>query len=323
MPSSLPVALVIGASRGIGRQIALDLAQNGYAVAVAAKTTSNAYDPNVPFPPDPNSSQSTVNTVAREVAEAGGEATAIEVNVRDSASVERCVRAVVEKYNRLDVLIYNPGAIWWSSVESTPMKRFQLMQQVNVEGLYAAVQCCLPHLKRSASADAGGRIVVISPPIYSRFFRGKTAYAMGKVAMSVLTIGLGMDFVRQAAEGRKPLAMAISSLWPAVAIQSAATKQFEKRDPDELKDLRKPTIFGDAVLEILKAKKEIVNSRCLVDEDWLRESKGWGDEDMAKYSLVPGTKPRRIMPKSFPTLEVEEQADEGRRYDSANDKAKL
>lgn len=93
------------------------------------------------------------------------------------------------------------------------MKRFQLMQRVNVEGLYGAVHAALPHLTKSAAAGAGGRIVIVSPPIYSRFFRGKTAYAMGKVGMSVLTKGLAMDFERQ---GRVEGGMAVTSIWPAV-----------------------------------------------------------------------------------------------------------
>ena len=87
------------------------------------------------------------------------------------------------------------------------MKRFQLMQRVNPEGLYGTVQACLPHFKKNGWK---GRIIVVSPPIYSRFFRGKTAYAMGKVGMSVLTKGMAMDFER---EGRKD--MAITSIWPA------------------------------------------------------------------------------------------------------------
>lgn len=139
-----------------------------------------------------------------------------------------------QKYKHLDVLIYNPGAIWWASVQDTPMKRFRLMQQVNVEGLYGAVQAALPHLKKASSSSSslplrrrgggGGRIVVVSPPIYSRFFRGKTAYAMGKVAMSVLTKGLGMDFERQGLVGQEGgegggRGMAITSLWPAVVSQ--------------------------------------------------------------------------------------------------------
>lgn len=91
----------------------------------------------------------------------------------------------------------------------TPLKRFQLMQRVNPEGLYAVVQAALPHLR--AAPGGRGRVVVVSPPIYSRFFRGKTAYAMGKVGMSVLTKGLAMDLERG---GLKD--MAITSIWPAV-----------------------------------------------------------------------------------------------------------
>lgn len=87
------------------------------------------------------------------------------------------------------------------------MKRFQLMQRVNIEGLYGTVQAALPRLKKEKT----GRIIVVSPPIYSRFFRGKTAYAMGKVGMSVLTKGLAMDFERQGLKN-----MAITSIWPAV-----------------------------------------------------------------------------------------------------------
>lgn len=109
-------------------------------------------------------------------------------------------------YARLDVLVYNSGAIWWASVEDTPPKRFQLMQRVNPEGLYLTLHAALPHLK----CQRRGRIVVVSPPIYSRFFRGKTAYAMGKVGMSVLTKGLAMDLVRQGLDD-----MAITSIWPA------------------------------------------------------------------------------------------------------------
>ena len=144
-------------------------------VVVAAKTTSNAYE-TTPFPPDPNSSQSTINTVEREIRELGGDASAISVDVRDAAQIENLVKETVRIYGKLDVLVYNSGAIWWSSVENTPMKRFQLMQKVNPEGLYASVQAALPAFAKNGW---NGRIIVVSPPIYSRFFRGKTAYAMG------------------------------------------------------------------------------------------------------------------------------------------------
>jgi NAD(P)-dependent dehydrogenase (short-subunit alcohol dehydrogenase family) len=210
-PTTKPVGLVLGASRGIGRQIALSLAASGYSVVVAAKSSSSppssTNNPS-PFPPDPNSPLSTITTVAREIHLAGGDATAIPVDTTSFPSIQRLITQTIAKYHRLDVLVYSPGAIWWASVEDTPMKRYHLMQRVNSEGLYGTVQCALPYLKRS---ERGGRIVVVSPPIYSRVFRGKTAYAMTKVAMSVLVKGLAMDFER---EGRGD--MAVMGVWPAV-----------------------------------------------------------------------------------------------------------
>ena len=136
-------------------------------VVVAGKTTSDASKCS-PFPPDPNSQQSTINTVAREITDAGGEALALQVDVRDYENVEALVKQTIEQFGRLDVLVYNSGAIWWSSVEKTPMKRFQLMQRVNPEGLYGAVQACLPQFYGNGEDGKGkGQIVVISPPIVS------------------------------------------------------------------------------------------------------------------------------------------------------------
>ncbi|KAH6681440.1 putative Hydroxysteroid dehydrogenase-like protein 2 [Halenospora varia] len=305
MPSEQQVALVVGASRGIGRQVAIDLAKNGYTVVVAAKSTSDAYAMK-PFPPDPNSPQSTISTVAREIKEAGGQSTAIPVDTRDFESVQRMVNETVKIYGHIDVLVYNSGAIWWSSVENTPMKRFQLMQRINPEGLYGTIQACLPHFKNQGWK---ARVIVVSPPIYSRFFRGKTAYAMGKVGMSVLTKGLAMDWER---EGKKD--MAITSIWPASSIKSAATGQITKVDPDAEKDLRKPEIYSDAILAMLRAPVADVNGLIDLDEDFLRDHEGV--TDFSKYSIVEGAVPRRIMPAKFPDLTVAEQADEGRRTDS-------
>ncbi|EJD36690.1 short chain dehydrogenase family protein [Auricularia subglabra TFB-10046 SS5] len=305
-PSALPGhgknALVVGASRGMGRQVAVDLAlKGGYAVGVAAKTRS---------PPgaaldgvDPNSPESTVDTVAHDIVKAGGRAHAVTVDVRDENSVKAMVEEAVQKFGKLDVLVYNSGAIWWASVKDTPLKRFQLMQRVNPEGLYATVSCALPHLAEDA------RVVVVSPPIYSRFTRGKTAYAMGKFGMSALTLGLAQDWKREASPPRK----AITSLWPAAAIDSAATRH---NDPsgETRKDLRKATIFSDAVLAILAAPPERVNGLLTTDEDFLRDAAGV--RDFAQYSLVPGTAPRRIMPAVFPSLRVAEEDDEGVRMNS-------
>ncbi|KGO45754.1 Short-chain dehydrogenase/reductase SDR [Penicillium expansum] len=312
MSQTKQVALIIGASRGIGRQIAIDLAKNGYAVMLSAKTTSDASKV-TPFPPDPNSSQSTINTVEREIHEAGGHAATVTVDVRDAAQIQHAVEETVRVFGKLDVLVYNSGAIWWSSVENTPLKRFKLMQQVNPEGLYATVQAALPFFEK---AGWKGRIVVVSPPIYSRFFRGKTAYAMGKVGMSVLAKGLAMDFVRQ---GRNE--MAVTSIWPASSIESAATEHNKGSDKSYKNDLRKPTIFSDAVLAMLRAPHEIVNGLLDTDEDFLREK--CGVSDFSKYSVIPGSTPRRIMPANFPVLEVAEQDDEGQRMDSTKVRAKI
>ncbi|KAJ5425358.1 hypothetical protein N7465_000428 [Penicillium sp. CMV-2018d] len=312
MSPNQQVALIIGASRGIGRQIAIDLAKNGYAVMLSAKTTSDASTV-TPFPPDPNSSQSTINTVEREIREAGGHAATVAVDVRDAAQIQHAVEETVRIFGKLDVLVYNSGAIWWSSVENTPLKRFKLMQQVNPEGLYATVQAALPFFEK---AGWKGRIVVVSPPIYSRFFRGKTAYAMGKVGMSVLVKGLAMDFVRQ---GRNE--MAVTSIWPASSIESAATEHNKGSDASYKKDLRKPTIFSDAIVAMLRAPHQVVNGLLDTDEDFLR--KKCGVSDFSKYSVIPGSTPRRIMPADFPVLEVAEQDDEGQRMDSTKVQAKI
>lgn len=189
------------------------------------------------------------------------------------------------------------------------MKRFQLMQRVNVEGLYGTVQAALPHFKQNGWK---GRLIVVSPPVYSRFFRGKTAYAIGKVGMSVLTKGLAMDWER---EGKTN--MAITSIWPATAIQSAAT---EHTGRGNLQDLRKATIFSDAILAMLRAPATEVNGCLELDEDFLRKT---GVMDFEKYNVVPGSHPRRIMPAEFPDLTVKEQADEGNRMDSTQLRAKI
>lgn len=225
--------------------------------------------------------------------------------MRDVDNITALIDETVKRLGTLDVLIYNSGAIWWSAVETTPVKRFMLMQQINPQGLYAAVQAALPHFKNQ---NWVGRIIVVSPPIYSRFFRGKAAYAMGKVGMSVLTKGLAVDFKRQ---GRKD--MAITSIWPASSIESAATEGAVKTDQELKKDLRKPTIYSDAMLAMVNSPAEEVNGLIDLDEDFLRKK---GVTDFEKYNVVPGAKPRRIMPAKLPDLTVPEEDDEGRRVDS-------
>ena len=110
--------------------------------------------------------------------------------------------------------------------------------------------------------------------------------------------------------------MAITSIWPAVSIESAATESAVKANQDVRSDLRKPTIYSDAILAMLKAPAAKVNGLLDTDEDFLRRECGYTERDFERYNVVKGGKPRRIMPEKFPVLEVEEQDDEGRRVDS-------
>lgn len=206
-----PVALIIGASRGMGRQIAIDLAQNGYMVVLASKTTSSG--PNTPgtkfVPPDPNSPESTIHTVCAEIAALSPiyTATPISVDVRSPASIQSLVDQTIKTHSRIDLLVYNAGAIHWGTIATTPLKRYNLLQQVNPDGLYTTIQACLPHFEDQLWK---AKVIVVCPPIYQRFFRGKVAYAMGKVGMSILVKGLGMEWEQ---EGKKD--MTICGIWPA------------------------------------------------------------------------------------------------------------
>ncbi|TPX08808.1 uncharacterized protein E0L32_009748 [Thyridium curvatum] len=308
-----PVALVIGASRGIGRQVAIHLASNGYraergvscrrgqdeqrARARRALSTRSKFA----SVHDPDGAEGDRAGRRRSPGAASGHA-----RPRQRRRTGKGHRPVLRPPGRRRLQFRGDlvGIRREDASEAVP-----LMQGVNVEGLYATVQAALPHFARNGWS---GRIIVVSPPIYSRFFRGKTAYAMGKVGMSVLTKGLAMDWQREGKTG-----MAITSIWPAVAIQSAATPDH----PSVLPDLRKPDIFADAILAILRASAEEVNGCLELDEDFLRR-KG-GVSDFSGYSVVPGATPRRIMPAILPDLTVAEQDDEGQRIDSSRGAAKL
>jgi len=320
-----PVALVIGASRGMGRQIAIDLAQNGYTVVLASKSTSSSTtnqinSANKFTPPDPNSRESTIHTVCTEITNLSPsyKATPIPVDVRSPASIQSLIDQTISIHKRIDVLVYNAGAIHWGTIATTPLKRFNLLQQINPDGLYATIQACLPHFENQ---NWKAKVIVVCPPIYRRFFRGKVAYAMGKVGMSVLVKGLGLEWED---EGKSD--MTICGIWPASAIESAATTQFTDEDPKRMNDLRKPTVFSRAILSLLNAPNHLTNGLLTTDEDILKSAPplglGFTDEDLLQYSVVTGVKTRRIMPKEFPDLRVAEEMDFGVKMDSDKTRAK-
>ncbi|KAJ3081162.1 hypothetical protein HK102_002542 [Quaeritorhiza haematococci] len=315
------VAVVIGASRGIGRVIALHFAKANYRVVVAAKTE------NTKASEGKSSSFGSIHSVCAEindsvlqqkrgthvqsadkegwgnpgktqVQEDEPEVVALPVrcDVRNPNDIERLIKTTLTVFGRIDVMIYNAGAIFWNTISNTNLKRFNLLQEVNINGLYATVRYTLPHFLKQKS----GCFIVVSPPIYSRFFKGKIAYAIGKVGMTVLTMGLGKEL-----EGTGVM---ISSLWPATGIESAVT---DKNNVDK-RNLRRADIFAESCLRIAASSsspelRETLNGQAFIDEDYLRQFHSFRDEDFVKYRCDPEHEPPRMMPRNFPSLKVEEE----------------
>ncbi|KAJ1569059.1 hypothetical protein HK405_010418 [Cladochytrium tenue] len=308
------VALVLGASRGIGAEVARALAAVGWHVVVTAKSTSSSSGAAAPA-----GLEGTVESVRDDIVRAGGSASCIPVDVRKPDDIAAAVEAACS-LGRLEAVVYNAGAVWWGSVETTDLKRFDLMQEVNMRGWYATVTKVLPVYRKQGS----GRLLAVSPPIYSRFFRGKTAYAVGKVGMTVLAMGLAMDL-----DGSN---IAVSCLWPAYAVESAVTQKY-KISPA---NLVKASIFADAVVGILEDSPAKVNGVAFLDEDYLRDMKGVTDFSQYWLGKLPWDRsasiydtgsdgsqgpPKRMLPKKLPSLLVEEQDDRGMSINSA--KARL
>ncbi len=260
------VAVVTGASRGIGRTIALALAAEGARVVVAAKSER----PRDRLP-------GSIHTVAGEIRAAGGEALPVKLDVRSEADVERLAVETAEHYGRLDILVHNAGALWWRKITETPLKRFDLVMEVNLRGPFMLTQACL----RPMLAGGGGHVVMISPPVDLEALPGKTAYLISKFGLTMLALGLA-DELREAG-------VAVNALWPATAIESQATINHGLGGPASW---RKPAIMADAVLEIVTTPPGAgLTGRALVDEDFLRE-RGW--TDFARYRCDPDHEPPRI-----------------------------
>ena len=146
-------ALVIGASRGIGRQIAVALSSKGYKVGVAAKSVESTED----LP-------GSIYTVSKEIEEQGGTALPIKCNVRNEKDINTAMETCMDKFGGLDYAIYNAGAVIWAKVQDTPVRRFNMLNEVNLRGSYCMIQSVLPHFLK----EKKGKILLVSPPIYSR-----------------------------------------------------------------------------------------------------------------------------------------------------------
>lgn len=259
------VAIVTGASRGIGKKIAIELARRGVRVCVAAK--SEVGSEKLP---------GSIHETVEEIKKLGGDAIAVRTDVRSEEDIRNMVSKTVESFGTVHILINNAGALWWQPVLETPPKRFDLVIQVNVRAAFIASYYVLPHMIR----QRWGHIINMSPPINLSALQGKVGYLISKFGMTMLTIGL--------AEEVREYNIAVNSLWPATAIESQATINFGIGDPTKW---RKADIVADAVVAIVSKRPSRRTGQVLIDEDVLREE---GVTDFSHYSCIPGTTPMKL-----------------------------
>jgi citronellol/citronellal dehydrogenase len=267
------VAIVTGASRGIGRAIALGLARQGCHIVIAAKSTEST-----------EKLPGSIYTVAEEVETLGVQALAVPVDVRHVEQIESMVALARERFRRIDVLINNAGALWWQPVAETPLKRFDLVMGVNARAAFCACQAVLPAMRERHF----GHIINMSPPIDLTFVPGRVAYCISKFGMTFLTHGLA-DEVR-------PFNIGVNSLWPVTIIESQASLNWNLGGRE---CWRKPDILVDCVLRLVGKEPLAVTGQALLDEDYLRED---GVTDFDQYACIPGTTPPKVWPHPFSPL---------------------
>jgi citronellol/citronellal dehydrogenase len=265
---------ITGASRGIGLAIARRAAADGANIVLIAKTT----EPNPKLP-------GTLASAAEAVVAAGGQALAVQTDIRDENAVAAAVRAAVARFGGIDILVNNASAIQLTPTSATPMKRFDLMFGVNVRGTYCCTQACLPELVRSAQAGRNPHVLNMSPPLSMKehWFRGHVAYTMAKYGMSECTLGHAGEF--------RPFGIAVNSLWPRTAIATAALQMIPGVD---MNMCRKPEILADAAHFILTSDARTASGNFYIDDEVLAQH---GVTDLEPYSVVPGT--TRFIPDFF------------------------
>jgi citronellol/citronellal dehydrogenase len=252
---------ISGGSRGIGLAIALRAARDGANVVIAAKSDV----------PNPKLS-GTIHEAADKVIAAGGQALAIRCDIREEDQVRAAVAATVERFGGLDILVNNASAIWLRGTLDTPMKRFDLMQQVNARGSFLCAQACLPHLLKASNPH----ILTLAPPpnLSPRWWAPHTGYTLAKMGMSFVTLGLAEEFRDQG--------VAVNALWPQTVI---ATEALNMIPGAEGRYGRTPEIMADAAHAILCLPSREFTGQFVVDEPFLR---GRGVTDFERYAVEPG-----------------------------------
>jgi citronellol/citronellal dehydrogenase len=205
----------------------------------------------------------------------GAEALAVQCNVAVQTDIDRAVDQTLQAFGRVDALINNAGALWWRDMLDTPMKRFDLVMNVNVRAAYALTQGFLPVMLERKS----GHVVMMSPPIDFSVLPGHIAYMISKFGMTMTVMGMAEEF--------KGKGIYATALWPKTVIESAATINFNLGDPSIW---RKPDIMADAVWEIVNRPEE-TNGKALLDEDFLRSI---GYTDFERYKCVEDGHPMEL-----------------------------
>ena len=254
---------ISGASRGIGLEIAKRVAADGANVALVAKTTE-------PHPKLPG----TIYTAAAEIEEAGGQALPIVGDIRDGDSVASAVAKTIEQFGGIDICVNNASAINLGSIEDVPLKRFDLMNGIQVRGTYAVSQACIPHMKGRDNPH----ILTLSPPIRMEAkWLTPTTYMMAKYGMTLCALGI--------AEEMRDAGIASNTLWPRTMVATAAVQNLLGGE-ESMKRSRKPAVYADAAYAVLSRPAREFTGQTLLCEDVLLDS---GVTDLSVYDCVPGS----------------------------------
>ncbi len=256
--------LITGASRGIGKAIALRAAKDGANIVIAAKTDKP--HPNLP---------GTVHTAAQEIEAAGGKALGCIVDVRFDEQVQNAVERAVAAFGGIDVLINNASAIQLTGTLDTDMKRYDLMHSVNVRGAYITSKLCLPQLVKAKNPH----ILNISPPLNLQpsWLARHLAYTMSKYGMSLCVLGMAEEFREQG--------VAVNALWPRSTIATAAIQNL-LGGPEALRRCRKPEIMADAAHAILTRNSCECTGNFFIDDEVLATE---GVSNLDHYAMTPGS----------------------------------
>lgn len=254
---------ITGASRGIGRAIALRLAKDGANIVVVAKSVK-----------EDNRLGGTIYSVANEIEEVGGKALAVQCDIRDEEQIKSAVEKAVAAYGGIDAVINNASAISLTSTDDTLAKRFDLMHDINVRGTYMVTKHCVPHLKKSENPH----ILTLSPPLNMnpKWLLPSVAYTMSKYNMSMMALGWALEY--------KKAGIAANALWPVTTIATAAVQNLLGGDM-LINRSRKPEIVADAVHYILQQPSQEYTGQTLLDEDVLKAN---GVADFESYAVKPG-----------------------------------